>query len=74
LRFWAFFARRPRLYGLATGLLARALALVGRHKGRFGWLPFASGWTRHREFPVPQGATFQAQWKARRANGPVRQR
>src|SRR6516164_4365319 len=41
---WAYFAKRPRLYGLATGLLARALALVGR-KGRFGWLPFAGGWT-----------------------------
>jgi L-lactate dehydrogenase complex protein LldF len=66
---WAYFAKRPRLYGLATGLLARALALVGR-KGRFGWLPFAGGWTRHREFPAPQGATFQSQWKARQASRP----
>jgi L-lactate dehydrogenase complex protein LldF len=65
LAFWAYFAKRPRLYGLATSLAARALALIGRHKGRFGWLPFATGWTRHREFPAPQGATFQAQWKAR---------
>src|ERR1700759_480634 len=70
LAFWAFFAKRPRLYGLATGLLARVLALVGRHRGRFGWLPFAGGWTSHREFPVPQGATFRAQWKARRAGRP----
>jgi L-lactate dehydrogenase complex protein LldF len=68
--FWAFFARRPRLYGLATGLLTRALALIGRHKGRFGWLPLLTGWTRHREFPAPQGAPFQAQWKARRAGRP----
>jgi L-lactate dehydrogenase complex protein LldF len=67
LGFWAFFARRPRLYGLATGLLARALALIGR-KGRFGWLPFLTGWTRHREFPAPQGATFQSRWKARQAS------
>jgi L-lactate dehydrogenase complex protein LldF len=67
---WAFFAKRPRLYGLATGLLARVLALVGRHKGRFGWLPFAGGWTSHREFPAPQGATFRAQWKARSAGRP----
>jgi L-lactate dehydrogenase complex protein LldF len=66
LGFWAYFVKRPRLYGLATGLFARALALIGRHKGRFGWLPLATGWTRHREFPAPQGATFQAQWKARR--------
>jgi L-lactate dehydrogenase complex protein LldF len=66
LRFWGFFAKRPQLYGLATSLTARLLALIGRRKGRFGWLPLASGWTRYREFPAPQGATFQAQWKARR--------
>jgi len=69
LGFWAFFATRPRLYGLATGLFSRALALIARRKGRFGWLPFAAGWTRHREFPAPQGGTFQAQWKARREDG-----
>ena len=68
LGFWAYFAKRPRLYGLATGLLSRALALIARRKGRFGWLPFARGWTSHREFPAPEGATFQAQWKARRVN------
>ncbi len=67
LAFWAFFAKRPRLYGLATSMAARLLALIGRHKGRFRWLPFAGGWTRYREFPAPQGATFQAQWKARRS-------
>jgi L-lactate dehydrogenase complex protein LldF len=68
LRFWAFFVKRPRLYGLATSLAARMLALVGRRKGRFGWLPLATGWTRYREFPAPEGATFQAQWKARNAS------
>ena len=65
LAFWAFFAKRPRLYGLATSLAARLLALIGRRKGRFGWLPLARGWTQYREFPAPQGATFQSQWKAR---------
>jgi L-lactate dehydrogenase complex protein LldF len=67
LGLWAFFARRPRLYGLATALAARLLALFGRRHGRFRWLPLASGWTRHRDFPAPEGATFQAQWKARDA-------
>ena len=65
LRFWAFFARRPKLYGVATALVMRMLAAFGR-SGRFRRLPFASAWTRHRDFPAPQGATFQAQWKSRR--------
>jgi L-lactate dehydrogenase complex protein LldF len=66
LAFWAFFAKRPRLYGLATALAVGALRLIGRSKGRFRWLPLASGWTRHRDFPAPQGGTFRAQWKRRR--------
>jgi L-lactate dehydrogenase complex protein LldF len=66
LRFWAFFAKRPALYGLATALAARVLRLFGRSAGRFRRLPLASGWTRYRDFPAPQGATFQAQWKRRR--------
>jgi L-lactate dehydrogenase complex protein LldF len=66
LKFWAFFAKRPALYGLATALAVRALALFGRSKGRFRWLPLASGWTGHRDFPAPQGGTFRAQWKRRR--------
>jgi L-lactate dehydrogenase complex protein LldF len=66
LAFWAFFARRPWLYGIATDLAARALALVGKARGRFRWLPFARGWTDQRDFPAPQGATFQSQWRRRR--------
>jgi L-lactate dehydrogenase complex protein LldF len=70
LGFWAFFANRPALYRLATDLGARAMHLAGRNKGRFAWLPFAGGWTRYRDLPAPQGATFQSQWRAR--SGPVR--
>jgi L-lactate dehydrogenase complex protein LldF len=66
LALWAFFAKRPRLYGIATGIVGRLLALAGRKRGRFSWLPLASGWTRYRDFPAPQGGTFQAQWKRRR--------
>jgi L-lactate dehydrogenase complex protein LldF len=65
LAFWGFFARRPRLYGLATRVAARALSLLGSFTGRFRWLPLASGWTKYRDFPAPEGATFQAQWKRR---------
>jgi L-lactate dehydrogenase complex protein LldF len=66
MAFWAFFAKRPALYRVATVIAARALAWFGRSRGRFRWLPLASGWTRHRDFPAPQGATFQAQWRRRR--------
>jgi len=63
LALWKFFAMRPRLYGFATAVAARLLGLAGRARGRFSWLPLASGWTRYRDFPAPQGGTFQAQWK-----------
>ena len=69
LGFWAFFAKRPRLYGVATEIAARVLTFFGRSRGRFGWLPLAGGWTKHREFPSPQGKTFQAQWKSRMERG-----
>jgi L-lactate dehydrogenase complex protein LldF len=65
LGLWAFFARRPALYRLATGVAMRALALAGRGRGRFAWLPFAGGWTRYRDLAAPQGATFQARWRAK---------
>jgi L-lactate dehydrogenase complex protein LldF len=63
--FWAFFATRPALYRLATDLAMRALSLLGRGKGGFKSLPFAGGWTKYRDFPAPQGSTFQAQWRAK---------
>ena len=67
---WAFFANRPGLYRMATGLAARAMHLAGRKKGRFASLPFAGGWTRYRDLAAPQGATFQSQWRSR--SGAVR--
>lgn len=66
LALWAFLAKRPRLYGLATLLAARALALLGMFSGRFRWLPLATGWTKYRDLPAPQGATFQSQWRRRK--------
>ena len=63
--FWGFFAKRPALYRLATGLMIRALHLMGRGKGRFASLPFAGGWTKYRDLPAPQRSTFQDQWRAK---------
>jgi L-lactate dehydrogenase complex protein LldF len=63
LALWAFFAKRPRLYGMATAMAAFVLGFAGQFRGRFHRLPLAEGWTRHRDFPAPEGRTFQAQWR-----------
>ncbi|MFG1379533.1 lactate utilization protein B [Xanthobacter autotrophicus] len=67
LKVWGFFARRGWLYRPATGLAMTLLSVLGRKKGRFAALPLTGGWTGHRDFPAPEGGTFQAQWRARRA-------
>jgi L-lactate dehydrogenase complex protein LldF len=64
---WAFFATRPRLYRLATGVAMRALSALGRRRGRLGTLPFARGWTGSRDMPAPQGTTFMQAWQRKRA-------
>jgi len=64
LGLWAFLARRPALYRMATGLAMRALAWLGGRRGRIASLPLARGWTAHRDLPAPQGRTFQQQWSA----------
>ena len=63
---WAFFARRPRLYRMATGLAVRVLGNLGIGRGRFHYLPLAGGWTRHRDLPAPQGRTFHQMWAERK--------
>jgi L-lactate dehydrogenase complex protein LldF len=65
LGLWGFFARRATLYRLSTDLAMRSLHFMGRGKGRFASLPFAGGWTKYRDLPAPQGATFQSQWRAK---------
>jgi L-lactate dehydrogenase complex protein LldF len=65
LAFWAFFAKRPKLYAVAMSLFVFGLGLLGKVFVRFRWLPFAGSWTRHRDFPAPDVRTFQAQWKRR---------
>jgi L-lactate dehydrogenase complex protein LldF len=67
LMLWAWFAKRPALYHWGARLMIAGLALMGGKAGRFRRLPFAGGWTEGRDMPVPQGATFQALWAARRA-------
>ncbi len=63
---WAWFAKRPWLYRPASRLAARLLAWTGRRDGVIRKLPLLSGWTDGRDFPAPQGGTFQAQWRKQR--------
>ena len=65
LKGWAFLARRPALYRIGARIAAFLLGLAGRRRGAFRSLPLAGGWTMSRDLPAPEGATFQAQWRAR---------
>jgi L-lactate dehydrogenase complex protein LldF len=61
LGLWAYLARRPWLYRLATRAAIGALGLIGRGRGRVVSLPFAGGWTAGRDLPLPEkGGTFMA--------------
>ncbi|OYV51488.1 MAG: iron-sulfur cluster-binding protein [Acidocella sp. 20-58-15] len=66
LRIWEFLAVRPALYQVASNMALRMMPLFA--KG--GWIskmPMAGGWTRYRDMPRPQGATFLAQYKKQQA-------
>lgn len=69
LGLWAFIARRPKLYRLATGLGARLLNVIGGARGRISALPLAGGWTKYRDLPAPESRTFSQQWAARQKTG-----
>jgi L-lactate dehydrogenase complex protein LldF len=62
LKAWAYLAKRPALYHTAMRLGIAMLGAFGRRKGSFRRLPMASGWTRHRDLPAPQGRTFEQLW------------
>ena len=66
LGIWAALATRPALYRLVTGTVIRTLGALGRGHGHFLNLPLADGWTRHRDMPAPEGATFMQQYKSGR--------
>jgi L-lactate dehydrogenase complex protein LldF len=56
---WAFVAKRPKLYRIATQIAARLMRAMGNEKGLIATLPLAAGWTEHRDMPVPAGKTFR---------------
>ena len=63
---WAFVAKRPRLYHWMASLGVGLLSRIARRKGGFTALPFAGAWTESRDFPAPQGVTFQHAWKKKK--------
>jgi L-lactate dehydrogenase complex protein LldF len=68
LGLWAYLARRPGLYRMATRTAIGALGLLGRRRGALRSVPLAGGWTEGRDLPAPEpGGTFMARYaKARR--------
>jgi L-lactate dehydrogenase complex protein LldF len=69
LALWAWFARRPAFYRLATRAASLALSTMGRRRGRFASLPLAGGWTEGRDLPAPEGDTFFARYAAAQRSG-----
>lgn len=67
LKFWAFFARRPKLYRAAVSIAMPLLSALGGSKRRIHSLPLAGGWTKHREMPAPEGKTFLQAWAEKQA-------
>jgi L-lactate dehydrogenase complex protein LldF len=69
LALWAWFARRPAAYRLATRAAMAALGALGRKRGRFRSLPLAGGWTEGRDLPAPEGDTFFARYARAQRRG-----
>ena len=65
LGLWAFFAKRPALYQRFSAWGIWALKLFARGRGAVRRLPLGGGWTKHRDFPAPEGKTFQQLWSER---------
>jgi L-lactate dehydrogenase complex protein LldF len=69
LRTWAWFARRPAIYGFASRIGIRALRLLADRNGMIRRLPLGSGWTDERDMPAPAGRTFRELYAVRQRAG-----
>jgi L-lactate dehydrogenase complex protein LldF len=66
LSLWAFAAKHPRLYRVAARIAARLLKSLGGSRGMIRSVPLMRGWFLVRDFPAPEGRTFQDQWRSRK--------
>lgn len=64
LGIWSFAAKRPALHRLGAKIMARLLKVMSRN-GAVHSLPLMHGWFAVRDFPAPQGKTFQELWRER---------
>jgi L-lactate dehydrogenase complex protein LldF len=64
LGLWAFAAKRPALYRFGARIMARLLRFLSRN-GAVHSLPLMQGWFAVRDFPAPEGKTFQELWRER---------
>lgn len=69
LRAWAFFAKRPLLYRLASRIGVRIMRLMGGGNKTISKIPFAGGWTDYRDMPTPSGKTFRELYAERKRKG-----
>jgi len=67
LKAWAWVARRPALYGLASRIGVRVLKAMGGRDGVIHKLPLVGGWTDGRDMPAPAGRTFRELYRARQS-------
>ena len=65
LRVWAWFAKRPALYGPASRLGVRMLRALADRGGLIHKLPLGNSWTAERDMPAPAGRTFRELYRAR---------
>jgi L-lactate dehydrogenase complex protein LldF len=70
LKLWSAIARRPELYRAAMTFAAGAMRLIAGKHGRLRSLPVLSGWFFTRDLAKPAPASFQSQWRRRRAVKP----
>ncbi len=64
MKTYGYLAKRPKLWSLLLKVQASVLYNFSGGKGRLSKLPlWVSAWTKHRDFPAPQGSSFQSQWK-----------
>ncbi|HVL74530.1 MAG TPA: 4Fe-4S dicluster domain-containing protein, partial [Noviherbaspirillum sp.] len=63
---WAFFAKRPALYRIASRTGVRVLRMIAGGRKTISKLPLVHGWTDYRDMPAPSGRTFQELYRKRK--------